>query len=79
MPDKINEMFAYVITDDGLGKGDEGIPAIQLNEMAYPLVGADMERMVSLREAANSIAKTKGAVIELRKFTEMEVLEVIGA
>lgn len=78
MADKITEMYAFVILDDGLGKGNEGIPAFEKNGLIHPLVGADMARIESLRPHAQKLVD-KGFQVEIRKFTNMEVLEVIGS
>ena len=75
MADKVTEMFAFVILDDGYGKCDEGIPAFNLNGIAMPLVGADMLRMNSLRPLVKQLTRN-GSIVELRKFTQMEVIEV---
>ena len=75
MNNKITQMYAFVILDDGLGHGNEGIPAIQLGAMACPMVGADMERVDDLRDTAKKLAAETGMKIELRKFTGYEVLE----
>lgn len=77
MPDKITEMYAYVVLDDGLGKGNEGIPAMRVGDMTFPMVGADMARMECLRPYAEKLVK-EGQKIELRKFRLGEVLEVLG-
>ncbi len=75
MNDKITEMYAFVVIDDGMGQGNEGIPALSLNGMAMPMVGADMARVDSLRKIAQEMTLDHGR-IELRKFTSMEVVEV---
>lgn len=77
MPDKITEMYAFVLLDDNLGKGDEGVSVIRLGDMAFPMVAADMESMESLRPYAEKLAN-EGSKIELRKFRLGEVLEVLG-
>jgi len=72
---KIDQMFAFVVLDED---GDEGIPALQLGDMAFPMVGADMERMEALRPHAEHLSKTLGKKITLKHFTTCTDLEVIG-
>lgn len=53
---RITEMWAYVVADSG--PDDEGVLAMTLpNGMTFPLVGADAERMRSLRPQAEAIAR----------------------
>lgn len=75
MENKITEMYAFVVIDDGMGQGNEGIPALRINGMAMPMVGADMARVNSLRKIAQDMTEDHGR-IELRKFTSMEIVEV---
>lgn len=77
MNKKITEMYAFVILNDGLGQGDEGIPAFKMGNMSMPLTGADMERIDSIRPIAQDAANSSGSKIELRHWTQMEVLEVL--
>ena len=64
MPKKITEMFAFVVVGDD---GDEGIPAIQMGDLMMPLVGADMERIDSLRPQADEI----GLDYTIKRFKEV--------
>ncbi len=79
MSKKITEMYAFVILDDGMGKGDEGIPALSLPGIPFPMpmVGADMERVESLKKAATEAGLAQHGKIEIRRFTNMEVVETL--
>jgi len=73
-PKKITEMYAWICTEPD---GGEGVPAAEVNGVAMPLMGADVERAESLRPWAEFVAKQKGYPVKLVKFTNMEVIEVI--
>lgn len=67
---KITKMWAYTITEDN---GDEGIIAFTMdNGMWMPLVGADMDRVVSLQPYAEKTAKIVGKPYNLLKFKIIE-------
>ncbi len=70
----IDEMYAFVVKEDG----SEGIPAISVDGMAMPLVGADTDRMVSLRPYAEHLAG-QGLEVKLIRFTVREEVEVFVA
>ena len=72
----ITEMWVWVCTES---EGEEGIPAIQTWQGPMPLVGADRERIESLRPYAESVALELGLPVKLVRFTGMEVLEHIEA
>lgn len=72
---KIEQMFAFVIVDDD---GTEGIPAFQgPNGMAMPMVGADLERVESLRPIAEDMAKQLNKDVTLAVFEVRKDVEVI--
>lgn len=73
---KINAIWAFVGID---ADGDEGVPAFfsPALEMMMPLVGADERRVEALRKEAQMIADSTGLSLELRKYTVVEVLDVI--
>lgn len=71
---RINEVFAYVLVDED---GDEGVPAVGLGSMWYPMMGADRERMADFRRHAQEIAKAKGRAVRLVRFTTRETLETL--
>lgn len=70
---KIHEVWAFVCLDDGLGDGDEGIPAMSANGMAMPLIASDQARLESLKEMLKTIQEHTGVrPMELRRFTLSE-------
>lgn len=71
---KITELFAFIAED---GPEDEGIVAMKVGDMMMPMVGADMERVESLREIAVHIGKIYNQKIILAKFTVRTDLEEI--
>jgi hypothetical protein len=75
---KITELWAWVIDDDGMGDGDEGVPGIKLGPgMVGPAMGSNTETAKKLRAHMETVAKDLGRRIELRRFTNMEVLDVV--
>lgn len=72
---RIDTMYAYICTDLD---GSEGVPALNPNKdgVVMPLMGAGMDRMLSLRPYAVHIAKTMGRKVTLCKFTTREEVEV---
>lgn len=75
---KITEMFAWVSTEPD---GGEGICAAQMvmeGQLIYmPLIGADANRVESLRSTVIEIHRQTGHPIKLVKFSSMEVIESI--
>lgn len=74
-PKTITEIFAWVCTE---ADGGEGIPAIDHLGMAMPLVGADRQRIESLRPFAERVAHELGLPVRLARFSGMETLEHIN-
>ena len=72
---KITEMYAFVAEDSG--PDDEGIVGMGTGLGWMPMVGADMDRVNSLRPIAKGIAKATGKRIKLLHFTKQEVIEFI--
>ena len=72
-PLKIEEMWAYISEDDH----GEGIIGVMTSDGWMPMVGADEERMLSLRPEAELVAKTSKKNVILVKFSTREDLEVI--
>lgn len=64
---KVTEMYAFVAADkDG---DDEGIMGFQGADGGWvPLVGADMNRVDSLREIARSISESTGIKYKILHF-----------
>ena len=71
---KITELFAFIAED---GPEDEGIVAMTVGDMLMPMVGADMDRVESLRPIAENIARIYSQKIILAKFTIRTDLEEI--
>ena len=70
---RIEEMYAYVSVDPS--DGNEGIITVSLAGQPYPMVGADKERMMSMREHAIGIAKKTKIKVRLKRFKTMRVIE----
>lgn len=62
----IKQVFVFVVADRG--PTDEGIPALQILDTSYPMVGADMRRAESLFEHAQAVADLSSRQVELRRF-----------
>ena len=73
-PKAITEMWAWVCTEPD---GDEGIPAIETPMGVMPLVGADRDRIESLRPHAISVAHDLGLPVRLIRFHGLEVVDRI--
>lgn len=68
----IDQMYAFVATDKN---GDEGIIGMNTADGWLPLVGADMERIDSLKRIAREAGIQAQVKVKLIKFSAMEVLE----
>ena len=74
-PQKIVELYAWVVTEQD---GSEGIPAVgmaAIGGMFAPMIGADFARIDSLREQALAVAALKNLPIKLCRFSVMTVVE----
>ncbi len=69
---KIEALYAWVATDPD---GQEGVIAANLDGMAMPLVGGDMDRMKSLREFAEAARRKTGYPVSLMRYGRREDLE----
>jgi len=69
---RIEGMYAFTTIDE---EGDEGIIAELMNGTWFPFIGADMERMESLKERAKVVARTVGCKYTLKRFAYVETLE----
>ncbi len=72
---KIEALYAFITTDTG--PEDEGIVAAHMGDKWLPLVGADLDRVNSLRSLAMQISHATGKKIVLAKFSVREDLEEI--
>ncbi len=74
--DLIDTLFAYIANDD---EGHEGLAGAMLpgTNMFVPLIGADLKRVISLRELAQISANQSGMTIRLYHFTERQLIDTI--
>lgn len=70
----IDALYAWVATEPD---GGEGVCSAQIGDVYYPLVGADMERLRSLRPYAEAIRRTSGYPVRLVRFAHREDLEIL--
>jgi len=75
MPLKIEQMFAFIATDE---KGDEGVCGFKGGDGWIPMVGADMAMVDKLRPIARMTAISTKTPIKLCVFTKREEVEEIG-
>jgi len=70
-------MFAFV-TSDTSDDDDEGVVAVlsPVSNTWFPLVGTDMARIDSMKEAARQTATAIGKPVRLLKFSAQEELEI---
>lgn len=73
---KIERLFAYVATDPD--DDSEGVCSVQIGQVHFPMVGADMERMNSLWPHAERIAQATGREIRLVLFDNAQVIDTIN-
>jgi len=73
---KIEFLYAYISHEKG-DPEDEGVTAFMLLNKWGPMVGADEERMASLKPTAQEIANISGQRITLAKFSVRTDLETI--
>jgi len=69
-------MFAFISVDEC--PEDEGIVAARIGDTWMPLVGADMDRVESLKPLAMGVARLTGKRIVLARFGVREDLEEIA-
>lgn len=72
-PRRIESLYAFIAEDD-LG---EGVCSFRTGDTMLPMVGANWERVESLKEIAREIAKASGKRIRLVRFASREEIEVI--
>lgn len=61
----IEELYAFCSKDN---PGDEGIIAVNFDGRWQPLIGADMERVESLRDTAIGIGEESSYSVVLKRF-----------
>lgn len=68
----ITELFAFISEDE---PGDEGIIGMNMPDGTwYPFIGANMDRVVSLKPFADKIAAISGKPYKIAKFEMKEVV-----
>ena len=70
----IDALFAWVCTEPD---GGEGVAGALIGGINMPLVGADMDRMRSLRPYAELVRKITGYPMRLVRYGSREDLEVL--
>ncbi len=76
VPVEITSVYAYLIVQDD---GGEGVPAYRTPEGVWqPMMGADLERIESLRPLAQTFANRLGRPLRLVQFTAPKVLEIFS-
>lgn len=75
MPNKITTIHAFIAEDED---GSEGICAFQSPGYGWmPMIGADADRILSLREYAEGISRSSGRPVKLIRFSVRSDLETI--
>jgi hypothetical protein len=72
----IEAIYAWVVTEPDGGEGVAGANIPSLGGMV-PLVGADMDRIKSLRPYAEELRELSGYPVRLVRFGSREDLEVL--
>jgi hypothetical protein len=74
---RVTELYAWVVADTG--PDDEGVPAfLDPVSLAWmPMMGADLERALSLRGEARKVAAITGKPVRLLRATDLEEVEVV--
>ena len=68
----IDAMYAWIATEPD---GGEGVVAASIGEWMMPLVGADIDRVKSLRNLAQRVRRQSGYEVRLVRFFGREDLE----
>ena len=68
----IDALYAWVATEPD---GGEGVCSAQIGDIHFPLVGADIDRIKSLRSHAELIHRATGYPVHLVRFSRREDLE----
>jgi len=68
----IDAIYAWIATEPD---GGEGVCSAQMGNMHMPLVGADMDRIKSLRRFAEIAHQFSGYPVRLVRFSKREDLE----
>lgn len=71
---KIERLYAWVATEPD---GGEGLCSMPVGDMIAPLIGADRERIESLRRYAELVHRSTGFSVKLKVFGSGTVLDEI--
>ena len=74
---KIEKVYAWVIADDGLGHGDEEVPALIAMGSAFPLYTSNLILAKKMKTTARKIAFDTNKKMELREFILNETVDVV--
>ena len=69
---KITALYAWIATNPN---GGEGVCSTQIGDTHMPMVGADIDRMKSLRKHAEFVRKATGFPVRLVRFASREDIE----
>lgn len=69
----IDEMFAFTVIDPN--DGNEGVLGFLKGNQWIPMVGADMERVETLRPMADSICRGLELTYRIKRFVYIEDIE----
>lgn len=75
MPLVIDEMFAFTTIDEN---GDEGVMGYKTEVGWLPMVGADVDRIKSLKPMADSIATALRITYKIKRFKYVGEVEDVG-
>jgi hypothetical protein len=70
----ISVLYAWIATEPD---GGEGVCSAQIGDTHMPLVGADLDRIKSLRQWAEAARRATGYPVRLVRFGSREDLEVL--
>jgi hypothetical protein len=71
-PQTIDSVYAWVVVEPD---GGEGVASAQIGNTHWPLVGADIDRVKSLRALAEAVRRQTGWPVRLVRFSNREELE----
>lgn len=72
---KVDELWAWVSVDPE--DQNEGIIAFESPMGPMPMVGADRERMMSMKKFAEQTAQKSGIEVKLLRFTKRNEIEIL--
>lgn len=70
---RIDSVFAFIVVDDDF---TEGVPAIEADGVAYPLMGADLAMVDVLKPHARALAKMYNKPVALVHFSRRTLQEI---